>query len=144
MAGERRVVCVNREGFAESGSKITEYGVLNADRSVETIPHDFMMLRMRRGEEFYVEGDGRRASLEITAGSRGHDVIETVADGLPGDNLAALPTCGGDTQFIAPIDEGESEGDLSGEPGHPTSGPGDIDPPDTGDPTSHHDGGDGS
>jgi hypothetical protein len=144
MAAERRVVCVNREGFAGSGSKITEYGVLvDADQSVEAIPHDFMMLRIRRGERFYVEGGGRRAALVIAAGSSGHDVIETVADGLPEDNLAALPTCGGDTVFIPPTDgHTVSEGDLSGEPSQPTSGPGDIDPPDTGEPTSHHDGGD--
>jgi hypothetical protein len=35
MAAERRVVCVNREGFGGSGSKITEYGVLvDADHPV--------------------------------------------------------------------------------------------------------------
>ena len=138
-----KVSCVRREHVRDAVVKIFEYGVLADAGRVDSLPSDVMMSRIKQGNSFYIHVGSRLASLVVSRDVSGQEAIQGVADGAPGDQLFGVPPCPGG-QFIPPeFDDTPSEGDLSGERTAGPSGPGDIpDPPESGDPTSHHDGGD--
>ncbi len=138
-----KVSCVRREPVRGAGPRIFEYGILSETGRVDQLPADVMRSRIQQGGLFYIRAGSRLASLVISRDSSGHETIQGIANGAQGDQLFGVPPCPGG-QFIPPeFGDTPSEGDLSGEQTPGSSGPGDIpDPPDSDDPTSHHDGGD--
>lgn len=139
-----KVICVRREPVSGAGPTIFEFGVVAADVDrVEQVPADVMISRVTAGELFYIRVGDRLASLVMAKNSAGREIVQGVANGAPGDLLFSVPPCPGG-QFIPPeFGDTPSDGDLNGQQPSGPTGPGDIpDPPESGDPTSHHDGGD--
>ncbi|MEO3978744.1 DUF3892 domain-containing protein [Streptomyces sp. CAU 1734] len=132
MAGEFRIVCVDRFTFAHGGSKIRQLGVETTPGKHEILSRDNVMQRMRLGERYFVEADGKKAFLIFGVSSQGRTFIQTSGDSTHKNNLNSLPRCEGDLPNPhggGPLEPGEGQQEGGDGPDNPSGPQGPDDDP---------------
>jgi hypothetical protein len=89
---ESEIVCVDHGIFPHGGSKIVRFGVRAGGR-VDVVDKQSLLMRMARGERFFVDRAGHKSFLTTAISSQGNTFAETEADDTLLDNLLALPIC---------------------------------------------------